>query len=159
MFDPKHVVDLVTFARGLLALGLVWLGWSQGADRLGLAVYLILVDWTGDVLDGAVPIPRSRRLKEYLTPNEIQEISAYIRKHRSTDSYYDICMSGILPAINRAEDRAIVNTYKEAGAPWWIDFIYTGTGSLKANTTRIRFGPPRWSRPPTGSSTSNRKAG
>ncbi len=52
MFDPKHVADLVTFARGLLALGLVWLGWSQGANGLKLAVYLMLVDWTGDVLDG-----------------------------------------------------------------------------------------------------------
>jgi cardiolipin synthase len=54
MFDPKHVADLVTFARGLLALGLIWLGWSQGSDGLGLAVYLMLVDWTGDVLDGAL---------------------------------------------------------------------------------------------------------
>ena len=54
MFDPKHVADLVTFARGLLALGLIWLGWSQGSDGLGLAVYLMLADWTGDVLDGAL---------------------------------------------------------------------------------------------------------
>lgn len=54
MFDPKHVADLVTFARGLLAFGLIWLGYSQGADGLRLAVYLMLVDWIGDVLDGAL---------------------------------------------------------------------------------------------------------
>ena len=62
MFDPKHIADLVTFARGLLAFGLTWLGWSQGADGLRLAVYLMLVDWTGDVLDGA--LARRSRIKD-----------------------------------------------------------------------------------------------
>ena len=52
MFDPKHVADIVTLGRGLLAIGLVWLGLRQGADGLGLAVWLIQADWTGDVLDG-----------------------------------------------------------------------------------------------------------
>lgn len=52
MFEPKQLADFVTSARGLLAFGLIWLGWSQGADGLGLAVYLMLVDWMGDVLDG-----------------------------------------------------------------------------------------------------------
>lgn len=52
MFDPKHLADFITLARSLLALGLIWLGWSQSKDALGLAVYLMLVDWTGDVLDG-----------------------------------------------------------------------------------------------------------
>jgi len=54
MFDPKHVADLVTFARGLLAFALVWLGWSQGVDGLRLAVYLMLVNWIGDILDGTL---------------------------------------------------------------------------------------------------------
>jgi cardiolipin synthase len=54
MFDPKQIADLVTIARGLLTFGLIWLGWSQGADGLDLAVYLMLVDWIGDVLDGAL---------------------------------------------------------------------------------------------------------
>jgi hypothetical protein len=65
MFDPKHVADLVTFARAILAFGLVWLGCSQGADGLKLAVYLMLVDWTGDVLDGA--LARRSELKDHHT--------------------------------------------------------------------------------------------
>jgi cardiolipin synthase len=52
MFDPKHVADLVTYGRGILAIGLVWLGISQGTDGLGMAVWLMLVDWIGDVMDG-----------------------------------------------------------------------------------------------------------
>ncbi len=52
MFDPKHVADFVTFIRSLLAIVFIWLGWSHGAQALGLAVYLMLADWIGDVLDG-----------------------------------------------------------------------------------------------------------
>lgn len=63
MFDPKHLADFVTFARSLLAFGLIWLGWSQGAQALGLAVYLMLVDWTGDVLDGL--LARRSRLSHH----------------------------------------------------------------------------------------------
>ena len=59
MFDPKHVADFVTFFRGLIAIGLAWLGWSQGKDGLGLAVWLLLINWTGDLLDG--PITRRSR--------------------------------------------------------------------------------------------------
>jgi len=93
--------------------------------------------------DGAVPIHRSRNLKSYLTPDEIREISAYIGKHRTSDGPFDICLSGMLPAKRLAEDRAIVQPYEEAGATWWIEFVYSGTGSLKKNIERIRFGPPR----------------
>jgi alkanesulfonate monooxygenase SsuD/methylene tetrahydromethanopterin reductase-like flavin-dependent oxidoreductase (luciferase family) len=93
--------------------------------------------------DGAVPIHRSRNLTEYLTPDEIREIRGYIHEHRQVDTSFDICLSGILPAKNLAGDREIVRPYEEAGVSWWIEFVYSGTGSLKKNTERIRFGPPR----------------
>jgi len=93
--------------------------------------------------DGIVPIHRSRNLKSYLTPEEILEIKSYVKKYRATNDPFDICMSGILPAKNLTEDRNIVQPYKDAGATWWIDFVYTATGSLKKNIERIRFGPPR----------------
>jgi len=54
MFDLKNIADLVTSSRLLLSLGLIWIGWNQGAEGLGLAVYLMLVDWIGDILDGAL---------------------------------------------------------------------------------------------------------
>jgi hypothetical protein len=95
-------------------------------------------DW-----DGVVPIHRSRNLKEYLTPGEINEIVAYIGEHRTSTAPFDVCQSGILPARSLSEDKAIVQSYDEVGVIWWIEFVYTGTGSLKKNTERIRFGPPK----------------
>lgn len=93
--------------------------------------------------DGAVPIHRSRGLKAYLTPEEIREIHNYIQQHRTTDSPFEFCMSGILPAKDYTEDKIIVAPYEEAGATWWVEFVTTGTGSIKENMARIRFGPPR----------------
>jgi alkanesulfonate monooxygenase SsuD/methylene tetrahydromethanopterin reductase-like flavin-dependent oxidoreductase (luciferase family) len=93
--------------------------------------------------DGVVPIHRSRNLKAYLTPDEICEIRGYIAEHRQKDTPFDICASGILPAKNLDKDREIVKAYQEAGASWWIEFVYSGTGLLKKNTERIRCGPPR----------------
>ena len=90
-----------------------------------------------------MPIHRARNLKEYLTPDEIGEIVGYIKKHRTSTAHFDVCPSGILPAKSLRKDKAIVQSYEEVGATWWIEFVYSGTGSLKQNIDRIRFGPPR----------------
>jgi len=93
--------------------------------------------------DGAVPIHRSRNLKEFLTPDEIREIAAYIGEHRTAETSFDVCVSGILPAKNLTEDQFIVQPYTDAGATWWIEFVYSATGSIERNKKRIQFGPPR----------------
>jgi hypothetical protein len=92
--------------------------------------------------DGVVPLHRSRNLKAYLKPEEIIEIKKYINIHRQMDTPFDLCLSGILPAKNLDQDREIIKPYEEAGASWWIEFVYSGTGSLKKNTERIQYGPP-----------------
>jgi hypothetical protein len=51
-------------------------------------------------------------------------------------------MSGVLPAKKLSEDKAIVAPYNEAGATWWIEFVYSSTGSVKKNMECIGFGPP-----------------
>ena len=50
----KQVADLITWGRIALAFGLAWLGWAHGADVLPLVVWLMIADWTGDCLDGAI---------------------------------------------------------------------------------------------------------
>jgi len=52
MTIAKQIADLLTYSRGLLALILAFLGLSQGAAGLPLAVYLLLLSWTSDALDG-----------------------------------------------------------------------------------------------------------
>jgi hypothetical protein len=60
-----------------------------------------------------------------------------------TNDPFDLCLCGVLPATSPTEDKAIVERYRNAGVTWWIEFLYSGTGSLKQNLKRIRLGPPK----------------
>jgi phosphatidylglycerophosphate synthase len=50
----KQVADLITIARGFLAVLFPWLAFTQGITSLPWAAVLLAADWTGDVLDGAL---------------------------------------------------------------------------------------------------------
>lgn len=54
MCDAKMVADLITATRGLLGLTMIWLGRTRENDSLALVVFLLLLDWTGDFVDGAI---------------------------------------------------------------------------------------------------------
>ena len=50
----KQVADLITFARLLIGFLLVWIGMKWGAKGLVSAVWLIILNWTGDLFDGRI---------------------------------------------------------------------------------------------------------
>jgi alkanesulfonate monooxygenase SsuD/methylene tetrahydromethanopterin reductase-like flavin-dependent oxidoreductase (luciferase family) len=93
--------------------------------------------------DGVVPIHRSRNITESLTPSEVKEIKRYIEEHRPINQPFDLCVSGVLPGKKPSEDQAVLEEYQKAGGTWWIEFVYSSTGSVKQNSDRIRLGPPR----------------
>lgn len=61
MLVAKQFADLLTCARLLLGCGLVWLGISRGKEGLEVAVWAMILDWTGDILDG--PLARRSQRK------------------------------------------------------------------------------------------------
>jgi hypothetical protein len=54
MFDAKLVADFITATRGMLGFVMIWLGLTQGADALPAVIVLMLLDWTGDFVDGTI---------------------------------------------------------------------------------------------------------
>ena len=50
----KQVADLLTFTRGLLLIIFPWLAMTGGQESLSLAAMLLISNWTGDVIDGAL---------------------------------------------------------------------------------------------------------
>lgn len=54
MFDAKLVADFITATRGMLGFVMIWLGLTQGADALPAVIALMLLDWTGDFVDGTI---------------------------------------------------------------------------------------------------------
>jgi hypothetical protein len=92
--------------------------------------------------DGVVPIHRSRNIKQPLTVDEFRELKGYIEGYRQKRSPFDYCLSGVLPGKTLSENRELIAAYEAVGVSWWIEFSYSGTGSLKKNQERIRSGPP-----------------
>lgn len=54
MFDAKSVADLITASRGVLGLVVAWLGLTQREEALPVVALLMLLDWTGDFVDGGI---------------------------------------------------------------------------------------------------------
>lgn len=92
--------------------------------------------------EGIVPIHRSKGIKQPLTLDEVKEINQYIHQFRTADAPYDFYLSGVLPGKKLSEDKAMLAPYVEIGVTWWLEFVYSGTGSIQKNIDRIRFGPP-----------------
>lgn len=54
MLDWKLLADAITLLRGLLGLGLVWLGLGPGPSGLSTAVLVLLLCWISDFIDGRI---------------------------------------------------------------------------------------------------------
>jgi len=83
--------------------------------------------------DGAAPIPRGENTR--LTPQDVGEIAAYIRQHRSAVEPFDIVLAG--PPLEAEQYAA----FAEAGATWYQDgFMWDD--SVDQVRAHIRRGPP-----------------
>jgi alkanesulfonate monooxygenase SsuD/methylene tetrahydromethanopterin reductase-like flavin-dependent oxidoreductase (luciferase family) len=91
--------------------------------------------------DGIYLMTVNQTTGKLLTPEEVQEINAYIKTYRPGVEPFDVAINGELPA-NPDEGAEMILAYSEAGATWWIE--YEGSAqSFEEYQTRIRRGPPR----------------
>ncbi len=49
----KIIADMITFSRLLLSICLIWFGIEFGVQALPWVVWIMILSWTGDSLDGA----------------------------------------------------------------------------------------------------------
>jgi hypothetical protein len=75
------------------------------------------------------------------TPDEVREMSAYVKAQREETTPFDIVLEGETPGDDPAAAAAIVRPYAEAGATWWIEARWTAP-DLEQVLERIRQGPP-----------------
>jgi hypothetical protein len=54
MLDARMVGDFITASRGVLGLLIAWLGLTHGIEALPAVVVLLLLDFTGDFVDGSI---------------------------------------------------------------------------------------------------------
>jgi phosphatidylglycerophosphate synthase len=68
----KQVADLITFSRVILAITLCWLGFIQGPAGLLLAAGIMLLNWTGDSLDGSIARRSRVRYQTWIGNHDLQ---------------------------------------------------------------------------------------
>jgi len=97
--------------------------------------------------DGLLPVVMSDDGKfQTITPDDIKEMRAYIQANRTETMPFDIVMEGQTPGDDKDKAAAIVQSWAEAGATWWIEALWNEPRNAKGLKTvhkRIQQGPPR----------------
>jgi len=78
-----------------------------------------------------------------ITPEDIRAMKAYIDKHRTATTPFDIIWEGRTPGENREQAAAIVRPWADAGATWWMEAMWEAPNGPDDILTRIKQGPPR----------------
>jgi alkanesulfonate monooxygenase SsuD/methylene tetrahydromethanopterin reductase-like flavin-dependent oxidoreductase (luciferase family) len=101
--------------------------------------------------DGVVPLGEDRGQGPRMTPPEVRAMLTYVREHRTDDGPFDVVIGGHTNTPDGQDDRAVVESYVEAGATWWLEDVspwpfgwnWRGAWPIDAMRERIRNGPPR----------------
>ena len=97
--------------------------------------------------DGVFPGRLTLERRQAWTPRlwaleDVEEIIAYVRQHRTGDVPFDVVMGGYTSGVERAADAALVAPYDAAGVTWWIENLHSYRGPFEAMRARLRAGPP-----------------
>jgi alkanesulfonate monooxygenase SsuD/methylene tetrahydromethanopterin reductase-like flavin-dependent oxidoreductase (luciferase family) len=76
-----------------------------------------------------------------LNPQEVVEITKYIRQHRDSDAPFNLSI-GANTTDDRQADLDHAEAIEEAGANWWLDGSSPAVESLEVLRARVRRGPP-----------------
>jgi alkanesulfonate monooxygenase SsuD/methylene tetrahydromethanopterin reductase-like flavin-dependent oxidoreductase (luciferase family) len=82
-------------------------------------------------------------MPDQITPDEVRQLTAYVRAHRASKAPFEVVISGETPAGDPAQAAALLAPYAAAGLTWWQEAIHGFRGSLAEMQQRIVEGPPR----------------
>jgi hypothetical protein len=89
--------------------------------------------------DGAIPLVYPGKLP---SPKEISAVTNFIQKHRKLKGNFDIANIGWTTGTNHRKDREKVTRFREAGATWWLESLWTKRDSPVKMLARVKQGPP-----------------
>jgi alkanesulfonate monooxygenase SsuD/methylene tetrahydromethanopterin reductase-like flavin-dependent oxidoreductase (luciferase family) len=78
-----------------------------------------------------------------LGPDDIGDMTAFIREHRTLATPFDVVMEGDTRGADAAQARETVRAWAEAGVTWWLETMWSGPNDPAAVRARLRQGPPR----------------
>ena len=136
-YQGKHYhVNEITFRPGPLQKPRIpiWLGgfWPRKAPTLRAARW-----------DGFCPakVPDEQG-DGYIKPEDIRAIQSLVAQHRTDAAPFDLIAGGNSSGTDPAQARAHVETFSEAGATWWMEFLLPDPGESAEALARLKQGPP-----------------
>jgi alkanesulfonate monooxygenase SsuD/methylene tetrahydromethanopterin reductase-like flavin-dependent oxidoreductase (luciferase family) len=105
--------------------------------------------WVAGVWPGTRPFRRAARWDGVfptgrygdLTPQDIQEMMAYIEPYRTTPNWFDIVVGGRMYEKDPAEATELLRQYASAGVTWWLESFWADTPLDKVKSV-VYQGPP-----------------
>jgi len=91
--------------------------------------------------DGVIPLKQSG--DNLLTPQDVQDVRAFINKERTSREPFEIAIISWTDPSDPGAATAKVAAYAEAGTTWWLESLYMQQNSLEELRKRIRVGPPK----------------
>ena len=93
--------------------------------------------------DGLLPVKMSSQgTFEKVTPDDLRDMDARIRAHRSQSTPFDLVVEGQTPGDDPQKSAGKMGLWAAAGATWWIEASWEAP-DLETVLTRIKQGPPR----------------
>lgn len=93
--------------------------------------------------DGIIPQKSGVPAPARILPEDVRAIRAFVAEHRAVEWPFDIVVNGETPGNDQTAARAMVQTYADAGATWWIDAMWDAIHEPERVRTRIQQGPPQ----------------
>lgn len=101
--------------------------------------------------DGVFPIGRDAPLSSMMSVQQVRQVVNFLNQIGHTGRHFDIVQWGITDGKSIRDDAAVVATYEEVGATWWLEnfnpvrfgVTWTDTWPIAEMQMRIRQGPPK----------------
>jgi hypothetical protein len=78
----------------------------------------------------------------WLQPHELADAVMYVARHRANSGHFDVIATGATPTGETAKASELVNSYREAGATWWLEWLDEQRGTFAQMRKHIQKGPP-----------------
>lgn len=163
--DPNPRVRAEKFDEGLDILAGLWSGKAFGYQGKHYQIEKVTFQptplqkpripvWVGGFWPNKAPFRRAARwdgvlpLKKtggfFLGPDDLHELLAFIRQHRTNGSSYDAAIIGTRHGLEKkpALVTKALSELEQAGATWWLQSLFMERNSLERMGAAIREGPP-----------------
>ncbi len=78
-----------------------------------------------------------------ITPDDVRALKAFVERHRTASTPFDICLGGERRGSDEEAERARIGSLAEAGATWWTEYFPPETGGFEVVRAGVKAGPLR----------------